>query len=72
MLGQAGQQLVDDIWAQADRGSGWVDYTVPHPITGVPQAKASCVVALTPQRVLGCGIYKQQTRKAATATASVG
>jgi hypothetical protein len=30
------------------------------------------VVALTPQRVLGCGIYKQQTRKAAAATASVG
>ncbi|MBK6852209.1 MAG: cache domain-containing protein [Burkholderiales bacterium] len=71
MLGQSGQQLVDDIWAQADRGSGWVDYTVPHPITGVPQPKASCVVALTPQRVLGCGIYKLQARKAAAATASV-
>jgi methyl-accepting chemotaxis protein len=64
MLGKAGQQLVDDIWAQADRGSGWVDYSVPHPITGVQQAKASCVVALTPQRVLGCGIYKMQARSA--------
>ncbi|MEY2689466.1 MAG: hypothetical protein RL375_3665 [Pseudomonadota bacterium] len=74
MLGRAGQQLVDDIWAQADRGSGWVDYTVPHPITGKPQAKASCVVALTPQRVLGCGIYKLQARTASAtvAAASVG
>jgi hypothetical protein len=28
------------------------------------------VVALTPQRVLGCGIYKLQTRKAAGAVAT--
>jgi signal transduction histidine kinase len=60
LLGEAGRRLVADIWAQADRGACWVDYAVPHPVTGQPQAKASYVVALDRQRVLGCGAYKQQ------------
>ncbi|MEY4751913.1 MAG: hypothetical protein RIQ60_4127 [Pseudomonadota bacterium] len=59
LLGDAGRRLVADIWAQADQGPGWVDYSVAHPVTGQPQAKASRVVALSPQHVLGCGIYKQ-------------
>ncbi|MFM2065410.1 MAG: hypothetical protein RLZZ584_319 [Pseudomonadota bacterium] len=59
LLGDAGRRLVADIWTQADRGPGWVDYTVAHPVTGQPQAKASRVVALSPMQVLGCGIYRQ-------------
>jgi signal transduction histidine kinase len=60
LLGRAGQQLVDDIWAQAERGPGWVDYSVAHPVSGLAQAKASYVLRLGPQRVLGCGIYKHR------------
>ena len=55
--GIAGEQLVHDIIAQAERGPGWVEYDITNPTTGTVQTKMSFV-----QRVddlyLGCGVYK--------------
>lgn len=55
--GIAGEQLVRDIIAQAERGPGWVEYDITNPATGTVQTKMSFV-----QRVddlyLGCGVYK--------------
>ena len=55
--GIAGDQLVHDIMAQAQRGPGWVEYDFTNPVTGAVQTKMSFV-----QRVddayLGCGVYK--------------
>jgi methyl-accepting chemotaxis protein len=66
-LGQAkglsGGRLIDDIWHRADHGPGWVDYSVPHPITGVALPKASYVVALTDDYVVGCGVYKTTSQQ---------
>jgi methyl-accepting chemotaxis protein len=58
MKGLSGNRLIDDIWLRADQGPGWVDYAVPHPITGVSMAKASYVMALSNDYVVGCGVYK--------------
>ncbi|HRP22296.1 MAG TPA: methyl-accepting chemotaxis protein [Alicycliphilus sp.] len=55
--GIAGDQLVRDIVAQAERAPGWVEYDITNPVTGAVQTKMSFV-----QRVgdlyLGCGVYK--------------
>jgi len=39
------------------KGSGWVDYKYPHPITGKIEAKTSYVEYLDGW-VLGCGVYR--------------
>jgi len=55
--GIAGDQLVHDIWAQAERGPGWVEYDITNPATGKVQTKMSFVQGLG-DVVLGCGVYK--------------
>ena len=61
--GIAGDQLVRDIVAQAERGPGWVEYDITNPATGTVQTKMSFV-----QRVgdlyLGCGVYKTLAARA--------
>ncbi len=57
---QDGKPFIADMIALARKsGSGWVDYSWPHPETRKPQAKASYVVA-TPgnDAALGVGIYR--------------
>jgi signal transduction histidine kinase len=58
--GVKGQQLLDDILAQAARGTGWVEYDIANPTTGVVQAKMSYVSAIPGFEglALGCGVYK--------------
>ena len=58
--GVKGQQLLDDIMAQAARGTGWVEYDIANPTTGVVQAKMSYVSPIPgfDGLALGCGVYK--------------
>jgi methyl-accepting chemotaxis protein len=55
--GIAGDQLVSDIVAQADRGPGWVEYNIVNPATGAVQTKMSYVCRVG-DLYLGCGVYK--------------
>jgi signal transduction histidine kinase len=58
LKGDRGLPLIDELWARADQGEGWVDYSVAHPVTGKLLPKASYVVALSDQHLVGCGVYK--------------
>jgi signal transduction histidine kinase len=55
--GIAGDKLVSDIVAQADRAPGWVEYDITNPATGAVQTKMS-FVARVGDLYLGCGVYK--------------
>ena len=55
--GIAGDQLVHDIIAQADREPGWVEYGIQNPATGTVQTKMS-YVCLLGDLYVGCGVYK--------------
>ncbi|MCO5356500.1 methyl-accepting chemotaxis protein [Acidovorax kalamii] len=55
--GIAGDQLVSDIVAQADRAPGWVEYDINNPATGAVQTKMS-YVSRVGDLYVGCGVYK--------------
>ncbi|NMM77035.1 methyl-accepting chemotaxis protein [Acidovorax sp. SRB_24] len=55
--GIAGEQLVQDIIAQAERAPGWVEYDIHNPASDTVQTKMSYVLQLD-QCYLGCGVYK--------------
>ena len=52
-----GERLLHDIWAQAERGPGWVEYDITNPSSGRVQTKMSFVQRLG-DVALGCGVYK--------------
>ena len=52
-----GDRFARESW-EATQGSNWVEYDIINPETGTVQPKASYVVALNDQLVLGCGIYR--------------
>jgi len=58
--GIAGDQLLRDIIAQAERGPGWVEYDITNPATGTVQTKMS-FVQCAGDLYLGCGVYKTLT-----------
>jgi methyl-accepting chemotaxis protein len=55
-----GDKLVKDTFDTAERGGGWVDYAFANPATGTVDMKCSYMHPVTPDLVLGCGVYKQQ------------
>ena len=55
--GVAGDQLLRDIVAQAERGPGWVEYDITNPLSGAVQTKMS-FVQRAGDNYLGCGVYK--------------
>ncbi len=61
--GIAGEQLVQDIVAQAERGPGWVEYDINNPATGTVQTKMSFVLMVDDMYV-GCGVYKNLAARA--------
>ena len=67
--GVDGDKLVADAFEQAARGGGWVDYDFANPQTGAVDLKTSYVEAVTPDLVLGCGVYKQRGSGAGPAPA---
>jgi signal transduction histidine kinase len=59
IAGVDGPQVVADIWARVDGGSsGWVEYNIQNPLTGEIRAKASFVLPLGSDLVVGCGAYR--------------
>ncbi len=58
--GVNGDQLVRDAFDRAEHGGGWVDYDFANPATGGVDLKTSYVEPVTPDLVLGCGVYKSR------------
>ena len=58
--GVNGDKLVKDAFEQAELGGGWVDYHFANPQTQATDLKTSYVEAVTPDLVLGCGVYKSR------------
>jgi methyl-accepting chemotaxis protein len=52
------ERLVSHGFAAAERGGGWIDYTVVNPLTGEVQEKTSYVLPCGPDLAVGCGAYK--------------
>ncbi len=58
-------QLVASGFAAAERGGGWINYSIVNPLTQEVQEKTSYVVAYGADRIVGCGAYKQKAHAAA-------
>ena len=59
MPGIDGEQMLEDAWARADKGeNGWVEYNIENPVTGEVRGKASYIIPLGNDMVLGCGVYR--------------
>lgn len=56
--GVNGDKLVKDAFEQAAQGGGWVDYDFANPQTGKLGLKTSYVEPVSPDLVIGCGVYK--------------
>jgi len=63
ILGTDTRQLVQDVWAAAGAGGGWVDYDFLNPATGQVAPKTSYVMPVRDDLVLGCGIYKTSSQR---------
>jgi len=53
-------KLLDDAWRRAEGQSdgGWVEYNIINLATGDVRGKASFVLQLDDQRLIGCGAYR--------------
>jgi methyl-accepting chemotaxis protein len=52
------EQILEDTWARVGKGeSGWVEYTIPSPLSQIVRKKASFMIPLNDEQVLGCGAY---------------
>jgi methyl-accepting chemotaxis protein len=60
--GVDGDKLVRDAFERASHGGGWVDYEFANPQSGQTDLKTSYVEAITDELVMGCGVYKQQSK----------
>jgi methyl-accepting chemotaxis protein len=45
----------------ADRGGGWIDYEVVHPLTKAVEEKTSYVEPLSSDTLIGCGVFKPKS-----------
>jgi methyl-accepting chemotaxis protein len=52
--------FVEEAWAAADSGGGWVSYKVVHPITGQVMDKESFITTTEDGSLLGCGVYRDK------------
>jgi methyl-accepting chemotaxis protein len=62
-----GPRFVNDVFAAAQAGGGWVEYDILNADTGAVLPKASYVMALDEQMAVGCGVYRHDTAAPATA-----
>jgi len=60
------QQLLDDAWYRCDQGGGWVEYNILNPATGEVRGKASYVLPLSHDMLIGCGAYRSALTDADT------
>jgi methyl-accepting chemotaxis protein len=56
------QQLITDAWKRADAGGGWVEYNIINLVTGEVKGKASYVLPLDDNRLIGCGAYRSAVK----------
>lgn len=64
-----GDRFTRDAWNRTEGGAGWIEYDILNLETGVVQPKASYMVRLDEQLVLGCGIYRNTAVASGAATA---
>ncbi len=58
IVGLDADKLIEDAWYECDQEQGgWVTYTITNPVTRDVQAKASYVMPLDDDRLIGCGCY---------------
>jgi methyl-accepting chemotaxis protein len=63
-----GDRFARESW-QATTGNHWVEYSIINQVTGKVQPKASYVVAISDQLLVGCGIYTSTGQVAAALAA---
>jgi len=51
-------QLITDAWKRADQGGGWVEYNIVNLVTGDVKGKASYILPIDENRLVGCGAYR--------------
>ncbi|HRK39804.1 MAG TPA: methyl-accepting chemotaxis protein [Burkholderiaceae bacterium] len=56
------KQLITDAWKRADQGGGWVEYNIVNLVTGDVKGKASYVMPIDNNRLVGCGAYRSAVR----------
>lgn len=56
------KQLITDAWKRADQGGGWVEYNIVNLVTGDVRGKASYVLPIDNNRLVGCGAYRSAVR----------
>ena len=56
------KQLITDAWKRADAGGGWVEYNIVNLVTGDVKGKASYVLQIDSNRLIGCGAYRSAVR----------
>ena len=54
----------------ADGGGGWIDCDIVNPETGVVQPKTSFIQPLDGKDFVGCGVYRQDAKKAGAVDAA--
>ncbi len=54
--------FLEHAWAAADSGGDWVEYEVVNPTTHVLLGKQSYVAPLGEKELIGCGVYRRETR----------
>jgi hypothetical protein len=65
-----GDRFLADAWAAAESNGGWIDYDIVNLETGKVQPKASYIVPLDAQLLVGCGVYRLfDTAAASTSSA---
>lgn len=52
------QQLLDDAWERAEQGGGWVEYSIVNPVSGEVRGKASYILPVDANLLVGCGAYR--------------
>jgi hypothetical protein len=57
--GIKGTSFVQDAWAAAEAGGGWVQYEIANPLTGEVTPKTSYMLQLDDALLLGCGVYRK-------------
>jgi methyl-accepting chemotaxis protein len=63
--GIQGTPFVQNAWAAAQAGGGWVQYEIANPMTGGVTPKESYVRQLDESLLLGCGVYRRVQAAAA-------
>ncbi len=59
-------------WEAASQGSGWIEYHMNRPDTGLPAAKTAYIARVDDDVFMGCGVYRQDAGVSATAAGEAG